>query len=102
MLYTLYKVREDKEYETNSLLFSGTQDSYTYACNFDLNLYKKGIYLISQEPHPEGWTIGISDRRGNHIFMVAGNNIGKIASLENHILLDQSPLISQHQKSFVI
>jgi hypothetical protein len=99
MLYTLYKIREDKEYETNSLLFSGTQDSYTYECNFDLNLYKKGIYLISQEPHPEGWTIGISDRRGNHIFMVAGNNIGKAVPIgESYFIRPKSPHLSTPKK----
>lgn len=81
MLNTIYKVKEDKEYSSNSLLFSGTQAGYTYACNFDLNLYKKGIYLISQQPHPEGWTIGVSDKRGNHVFMVGGNTIDTVTPI---------------------
>lgn len=91
MLYTLYKIRDDKEYISNSLLFSGNQAGYTYACNFDLNLYKKGIYLISQQPHPEGWTIGLSDRRGNHIFMVAGNTIGKVEPIGESYFIQPGP-----------
>ncbi|TNF27061.1 MAG: hypothetical protein EP319_12465 [Deltaproteobacteria bacterium] len=83
MLDNIYKIKDDKEYIINTLLFSGNQSNYSYACNFDLNLYKKGIYLISEQPHPESWSIGISDQNGNHIFVVAGNTFKGLNPIQN-------------------
>jgi len=92
MLNNLYKVKDDKEYFIKTLLFSGNQNNYTYACNFDLNLYKKGIYLISQQPHPESWSIGVSDKAGNHIFIVGGNTFEAILPIEKTFFI--KPMLS--------
>ncbi len=87
MLKSIYTIKEDNQYIINTLLFSGNQNNLDYACNFDLNLYRKGIYLISEQSHPESWTIGISDQRGNHIFMVAGNTLNNISPIQNSFFI---------------
>lgn len=78
-----YTVKKSDRYKRNHLLFTESRNGSVYRCNFDINLYRKGIYLISNDPDPKSWTVGISKANGDHIFMVAGNSIKEIKPLKD-------------------
>ncbi|MBT7610483.1 MAG: hypothetical protein HN576_12055 [Bacteriovoracaceae bacterium] len=75
---TLQRDRK-KPVRPNTHLFATkiSKDQNIY-CNVDLTLYKNNIFLISNEDAPEGLPFSISKKNGDHIILVASNQLQTI------------------------
>ena len=88
------KNKKSYAHKDSSHLFTKENDNQKNACNFDLNLYEKGIFIIQPNPVTNSLTLGISQGKKNSALVsITQNTSLPLSTFEYdfHFKLGQKP-----------